>query len=144
MGRSDFSGGSQAVAKMRASCSAVNLPGETWTRGVSQDRADGFAQRSDAVEAFDKDEAIEGVSPAGSPDADLMAFEADLGCNVLVEHAGEGKQDDGGALAEEGRLTTRAAELVEDFLLLLGDDDLGRVTWHGCSLAPGCELAQPR
>jgi hypothetical protein len=112
----------------------------TW--GVGQQLPDGLTQGGQIFGAFDADEAVEGGGPARPPDADLMTFQIHYRGDLLVELAGEGQQDEGGALAEEQRLGTRAAEGGEDLLLAFRDDNLGCLAWHRCLLGPWRELAQ--
>ena len=60
-----------------------------------------------------------------------MTFQLDLRSDLFVEQAREGEQDKRRAVSEKGRLTTRAAELVQNLLLSFGNDDLGGLPWHG-------------
>src|SRR4051794_17496587 len=118
-------------------------------RGIGQQLADGLAQSGGAFQTLDNHQAIKGSGPASPPDADLVAFEIDLGGDLFVEQTGEGQQDDRGPLPQEVGLATRAAEFVKDLLLPLCDRYLGRLAWHGrprfsLELAQARQYSQPR
>src|SRR4051794_22805523 len=83
IGRPDFAGGSQATAKIRVTCSGVNLPGAP-ARFVAEDRLDGATQRGGGFAALDVDELVPGVGPAAAPASDLAVGQADAPGDVLI------------------------------------------------------------
>ena len=70
------------------------------------------------LEAFDQDKAFRSGGPAVAPAADLVAFQTDLGRDVLVAEAVEGQEDDGGALLGPTE-TVGAAKRSQEILLSL-------------------------
>ena len=100
MGRPDFSGGSQATAKIWVTCSGVNLPGAPGRGSSREDRFDGPSQVGAGLAALDVNESVPGVGPAPSPASDLAVRQADLCGDVFIEQAVEGQEDDRGALPE--------------------------------------------
>ena len=98
----------------------------TRTRLVAEDLLDGAPQGEEAVHALDTDEFAESLLPAASPQADLMAFQADVAGNDFVGLADEGEQDDAGTHREEAGDGVGLGHFPEDLLLALADDHLGR------------------
>ena len=78
MDRPDFSGGSQATAKIWTICSGVNLPGGRAGAG-REELLDGPAQGGVAFEAFDANEPVQGVQASIAAKADLPPRQSDLG-----------------------------------------------------------------
>src|ERR1700676_4419065 len=108
------------------------LAGSARACRVGEQLADRLTQCGRLLQTLDHDETIKGSGPACPPDANLMTFQLDLRSDLFVEQAREGEQDKRRTVSEKGRLTTRAAELVQNLLLSFGDDDLGGLPWHGC------------
>ena len=129
MGRPDFSGGSQARAKIWVTCSGVNLAGRgAWF--VVEDRFDGPSQDGVGLATFEVNESVPGVGPASSPASDLAVCEADPLGDVLIEQALEGQDNDQDALPEPRGCGDGTGKGVKDFLLTLGDDGLGGLARH--------------
>lgn len=96
------------------------------------------------LEAFDQDEAFKSGGPAVAPAADLVAFQTDLGRDVLVAEAVEGQEDDGGALLKLHRNGRGVAKRSQEILLSFGDGDLGSFARHDQSPYAGGKIGEDR
>src|SRR4051794_8014696 len=100
MGRPDFSGGSQATARIWVTCSGVNLAGAPG-RGSSL-RTASMARRKSARDSqhLQGHELVPGVGPAPAPASDLAVGQADPRGDLFIEKTVEGQEDDHGALPQ--------------------------------------------
>jgi hypothetical protein len=128
-GRPLAPGPSQATARIRVTCSAVNLPGEP-LRGQSFSTASIAREGGFLLAAFDQDQAIEGLGPAVTPGSDRMAFASDSRGDVVVAEAVEGQEDDPRPLGKGLGAGPGPGHGAQDGLLAFGDDELTRPPWH--------------
>src|SRR3954452_3273317 len=110
----------------------AELAGAARTGFVAEECFDGVAESGrGVVGTFDADQIVKGALPASPPHADLVAFAANPCGDVLIGHAGEGEQDEGGALHQSLGERGGGAHLAEHLVLTFGDHDLGSRTGHG-------------
>ncbi len=107
------------------------LAGGAWAWFVGEDRFDGPSHDGAGLTALDVNESVPRVGPAPSPASDLAMCHADSLGDVLIEKAVEGRHNDRGALPEPLECGDGTRKGLKDFLLTLGDGDLGRLARLG-------------
>src|SRR5208337_2183286 len=142
MGRPDFSGGSQATAKIWTICSGVNLPGGP-DRGSSR-RTCSMARRKAAWLSRHSMRMSRSQASAQrrrqrlTCRRDSPTWAAIWGLPLAVK----GQEDDGGPLPELGRRRGGVLNSTENVVLTFGDGHLGRFTRHAEDLPGGCESSK--
>ena len=131
IGRPDFSGGSQATARIWVTCSGVNLPGAPGrgsslrTASMARRKSARDSQHSMSMSRFHASAQRRRQRPT------WRCVRPTLLGDVFIEKAVEGQDDDRGALPEPRGCGDGTGEGLKDFLLTLGDGDLGRLARHG-------------
>ena len=100
------------------------------TGGIRENGQDGLPQGGGRFLTFDEDQPGKGFGPDNAPVADLMAFQPNAFGDLLVDHAGEGQQDDGGSLSLANGSRPRVLDGPKDLLLPFADDYLSGLPWH--------------
>ena len=104
--------------------------GSAWSRSVGQRIQNRLAQAM-RFGAFPRAQRL----PRIPPDSDLLAVEADLPGDLLVQKPLKPQQNDCRPLRGTLGNRARATEFLQHGLLLLADPNLRRLPWHGYSPA---------
>ncbi len=137
-GRPDWSGGSQATARIRAIGSAVNLPPHPArgkspsTSSTASRNAEGFSTHS--ITTNRSNAFFQRFRQMPTP----CRSQPRLGDRFVLE-AFKGEQDDLGPMGEPLRTRTGPDHRSQDFLLMFGDHHLGGHPWHDLSSKWTCE-----
>lgn len=110
------------------------LAGTAAARQIPKELLDGLDQDALRLEAFDHDQAVEGVRPAATPNAHRVALAPHSVGDLLTVQPLERQQDHPGALGNPLGTGARTCQSDQHLLVAFRDRDLRCSPWHRLSL----------
>ncbi len=118
-----------------------------WNPGpgcVGEGLHDRLAEDGLWFDTLDDHQAVEGLGPASSPQAGLMAFAVQLLGNLLIAEPLKGQANDGRMAGDALRTGGASFEGLQEGQLSLGHDDLSRRPWPRHNLPRVLSNLEPR